>query len=203
MVVQVRDTLLGRMQTSSPCPQCRGTGYTIPNPCKHCRGSGFEARSVKHGVTVPAGIESGMTVRVAGQGHHGRGGAPAGDLLLTVTIEPHELFEREGPHLYLTLPVGYADLALGATVEVPTMGEPEKLRIPAGTPSHHTFTLRGRGLPRLQRSGHGDLTVQAELDVPRKVSKRQRELLEELRELESEAQERRGGFLKGIFGRDK
>jgi molecular chaperone DnaJ len=181
-VVQIRETLLGRMQTSSTCPACHGSGYTIPDLCKACRGSGFTTQQRMIEITIPAGINDGNLIRIGGEGHSGRGGAPAGDLLVAVTVETHPQFRREGAELLVDLPVHYADLALGATVAVTTLTGEEQLRIPAGTASHHTFALRGHGLPRLQRAGRGDLHVRVVLAVPRKLGKKQRELLKQLKE---------------------
>lgn len=201
VVRQVRDTLLGRMQTATTCPQCRGAGYSIKTPCKTCRGSGFQERQRTIEVTIPAGIGDGNIIRVTHQGHAGRGGAPAGDLLVSVTIEPHPQIQREGPTLYVELPVHYADLVQGATVTVPTLTSEEQLRIPAGTQSHHVFQLRGQGLPRLQRGGRGDLHVRVVLAVPQRLNKRQRELIKEMRDEDLAQQGKDGGFLYQLLNR--
>ena len=195
MVIQVRDTLLGRMQTTAACPACRGVGYTITDPCKACRGTGFAERQRTIEITIPAGIDDGNIIRVSGQGHSGRGGAPAGSLLIQVSVETHEQFHREGDSLYVELPVHYADLVLGATVNVPTLTSEEQLRIPAGTRSHHVFQLRGHGLPRLRRGGRGELHVRVVVAVPQRLSKRQRELLKDLREEDVAAGKKSGHFL--------
>jgi molecular chaperone DnaJ len=200
MVQQVRDTLLGRIATTTTCPRCDGEGTLIPDPCPACRGTGFEYQHRKIDVTIPAGIEHGNVLRVGGQGHSGRGGAPAGDLLVGVSVEPDKQFRREGADLFLDMPVHYADLVLGATVPVPTLTGEEPLRVPAGTSSHHEFTLRGQGLPRLRHGGRGSLHVRTVLMMPGKHGKEQRELLTRLREVESEPA-KGGGFLGGMFGK--
>jgi len=201
VVRQVRDTLLGRMQTTTTCPRCHGAGYSIKTPCKACRGTGFTERQRTIEVTVPAGIDDGNIIRVTHQGHGGRGGAPAGDLLVGVTIEPHQQFKREGSTLYIELPVHYVDLVQGSTVSVPTLTGEEQLRIPAGTQSHHVFQLRGHGLPRLRRGGRGDLHVRVVLAVPQRLNKRQRELLKELHEEDLAQQDKDGGFLHQFLKR--
>jgi len=201
VVLQVRDTLLGRMQSTSTCPHCQGMGYTISTPCKSCRGSGFKERERKIEVTVPAGIDDGNVLRIGGQGHSGRGGGPAGDLLVSITVEPHASFQRRGADLYVELPVHYADLVLGTTVTVETLYGEEQLRIPAGTQSHHVFQMRGMGLPRCQRSGKGELHVRAILSVPRRLNKQQRELLNQLREQDIKADKKAGGILYRLLNR--
>ncbi|MDQ3022881.1 MAG: molecular chaperone DnaJ [bacterium] len=195
MVTQVRDTLLGRMQTTVSCPTCHGEGVQISEPCKDCRGSGMQAHKRTIEVSVPPGVEDGNVLRVSGQGHSGRGGAPAGDLLVQISVEQDKRFQRHGADLLCELPVSFADLALGATVDVTTLSGTQQLRIPAGTESHHRFTLRGEGLPRLRSGQRGGLYVQVVVEVPKKVSARERELLEELR----------GGEIKpkSLFGKKK
>jgi len=201
VVRQVRDTLLGRMQTTTTCPHCRGAGYSVKTPCKACRGTGFQEKQRTIEVTIPAGIDDGNIIRVSHQGHSGRGGAPAGDLMVSISIEPHAQFQREGSTLYVELPVHYADLVQGATVTVPTLTGEEQLRIPAGTASHHVFQLRGHGLPRLRRGGRGDLHVRVVLAVPQRLNKRQRELLKALREEDAGQQGKDGGFLYQLLNR--
>jgi molecular chaperone DnaJ len=180
-VMTVRDTLLGRMQTVTTCPACHGEGVVVGTPCKSCKGTGHEYRQRTIEATIPKGVEDGNILRVGGQGHSGRHGGPAGDLLVELSVEPDKRFERRGADLLTNLAVGFPDLALGATLSVPTLEGSESLRIPAGTPSHHEFILRGQGLPRLRGGGRGNLHVVVEVEVPARLSKRERELLEELR----------------------
>ena len=199
MVMQVRDTLLGRIQTTTTCPHCRGEGMRITDPCKACRGTGLQEKRRTITVTIPAGIDDGNVLKVRAEGHQGRGGAPHGDLLVRVSIEPHEYFQRDGADLYCETSVHYADLVLGATVNVPTLTGAEKLRIPAGTGSHHEFTLRGQGMPRLRHGGRGNLHVRVVLAVPGKANKAQRELLTQLKEADLAADQRAGGFFKNLL----
>jgi len=194
MVNQVRDTLLGRMSTTTVCPHCQGEGVQISDPCRACRGTGLEERQRTIEITVPAGIDHGNVIRIAGEGHAGRGGAPSGDLLVQVTVEPNSQFSRRDADLYTEVKLNFADLALGATVNVATLEEEQPLRVPAGTPSHAEFILRGHGLPRLRGHGRGDLHVRVVVDVPRKLTRRQKELLEELKDGAS-GQTTKGGKL--------
>jgi molecular chaperone DnaJ len=198
MVMQIRDTLLGRMQTQSPCPTCHGEGVQVSEPCKACHGHGVKQQKRTIEVNVPAGVDDGNVLRVSGQGHAGRGGAPAGDLLVQISVEPDKRFHRHGADLLTELPVSFPDLALGATVQVETLAGTQELRIPAGTESHHRFTLRGEGLPRLRSGQRGSLYVQVIVDVPKKVNAHERELLEELRGSRPEDKP-----AKGLFGRKK
>lgn len=202
IVQQVRDTLLGRIATQSNCPRCGGEGTLITDACTTCRGTGFEYQTRKIEVNIPAGVDNGNVMRVTGQGHMGRGGAPSGDLLVGVTVAPDKQFARDGADLHFELPVHYSDLVLGATLEVPTLTGTEQLRVPAGTESHHVFTLRGQGLPRLRGGGKGHLHVRAILLLPGKHGKEQKELLARLRELETgSAKPGSGGILGGMFGK--
>jgi molecular chaperone DnaJ len=194
MVNQVRDTLLGRMSTTTVCPHCQGEGVKISDPCRACRGTGLEERQRTVEITVPAGIDHGNVIRIAGEGHAGRGGAPNGDLLVQVTVEPNPQFSRRVADLFTEMRLNFAELALGATVNVSTLEEEQPLRVPAGTPSHAEFVLRGHGLPRLRGHGRGDLHVRVVVDVPRKLSRRQKELLEELRD-GAPSQSAKGGKL--------
>jgi molecular chaperone DnaJ len=201
IVQQVRDTLLGRIATQTACPRCNGEGTIITDACAACRGTGFEYQHRKVEVNIPPGVDTGNVMRVTGQGHTGRGGAPPGDLLVGVTVAPDKVFTREGADLHFDLPVHYSDLVLGATLEVPTLTGTEQLRVPAGTESHHVFTLRGQGLPRLRGGGKGHLHVRAVLLLPGKHGKEQKELLGRLRELETGHAKPGGGLLSGLLGK--
>ncbi|MCH7472392.1 DnaJ domain-containing protein [bacterium] len=182
MVNKVHETLLGRISTATTCPNCRGEGVQIRDKCPGCNALGIRVHRRVMEVTIPAGIDHGNIVRIAQQGHAGNGGAPAGDLLVTVTVEHDERFERRGADLLTVMRVHYAGLVLGATVEVPTLAGAQELRIPAGTGSHHVFTLHGHGLPRIRGPGRGNLLVKVVLAIPKKPSRRQKELLEKLRD---------------------
>ncbi|GAA2549084.1 molecular chaperone DnaJ [Pseudonocardia hydrocarbonoxydans] len=160
----------GAFAFSEPCRDCRGTGRLIDDPCPECGGDGVSTRTRQLTVRVPAGVDDGNKVRLKGQGEPGRGGAPAGDLYVTVHVTPHRLFgrsSRNADDLTLTVPVTYPELALGSTLTVPTLESTVSLRIPAGTTSGRTFRVRGRGVER--KSGKGDLLVTVEVAVPKSL----------------------------------
>ncbi len=163
------------------CPQCQGAGYQITNPCKKCGGTGRLRKDKALSVSIPAGIESGVRIRLSGEGEAGmRGGSP-GDLYIFVSVKQHNLFQREGPHLFCKVPISITTAALGGNVEVPTLdGKRGKINIPAGTQSGKQFRLRGKGMPALR--GHnlgGDLHIEANIETPINLTKKQKELLKE------------------------
>jgi len=166
----------GAFGFSEPCRDCKGTGKLIDEPCADCGGSGVTIQSRTINIRVPAGIKDGAKVRVAGKGLPGARGGPAGDLYVTVHVSKHPLFARKGDDLALTVPVGYAEAALGTTIRVPTLDGSVSLKVPAGTPSGRTLRVRGRGAPR--KGGHGDLLVTVEVAVPAKLTDDAKEALE-------------------------
>ena len=176
-----------------PCPQCGGRGQIISNPCSSCDGAGRVERKRKLEVAVPAGIEDGTRLRLVGEGEAGVRGGPPGDLYVVVRVEPHDLFVRDGADLHLEQEISAFVAALGTEMEVPTMGGTEKLKVAAGAQPGDAVFLRGKGLPRLRRSGNGDLVVHLKVTVPRKLSAKQRELL---RAVVAEEGDRPGVFRK-------
>lgn len=193
---QVRQVAFGFMQVAQTCPLCRGEGSTIENPCGTCRGAGRELRKSEIQVNFPAGIEDGQQMRLAGQGEAGQGGGPSGDLFVVVRVEPHELFRRSEDDLLVSIPVGFADLALGATIDVPTLEGREKVKVKAGTQNGEQIRLRDRGLPNVHDQRRGDLVITVEVEVPKKLHERQAELLEEFRRIEEKNPgPKRKGFL--------
>ncbi|MGB8649310.1 MAG: molecular chaperone DnaJ [Mycobacteriales bacterium] len=166
----------GSFSFAEPCTTCRGTGHVVETPCKTCAGSGRQTKERTLTVRIPAGVADGQRIRLAGKGSPGERGAPAGDLLVQVTVTPHKLFGRKGNHLTLTVPVTFPEAALGANVAVPTPDGPVTLKVPAGTKSGRTFRVKGKGFP--SKSGHGDLLVTVEVDVPATLTDAQREALE-------------------------
>ncbi len=172
----------GFFSFSQPCPACRGTGRTVEQPCPTCAGSGVERRAREVKVRIPAGVEHGQRIRLAGRGAPGRAGGAAGDLFVTVRVAAHELFGRRGRDLTLTVPVTYAEAVLGAEITIPTLAEGRvTLRIPPGTKSGRTFRVRGRGIATAK--GDGDLLVTVDIAVPTNPSALERKLLEELAKL--------------------
>src|SRR5436309_4433609 len=176
----------GFFQMEQTCPTCSGTGRTIETPCPTCHGSGAVRRSRTVRVKVPAGVKDGARIRVSGRGEPGGPGGQAGDLYVRVRVSQHPVFGRSGDNLTVELPVTYPEAALGAGVKVPTMNGSVTLKVPAGTPSGKTFRIRGKGAPK-PRGGYGDLLVTVEVDVPSKLNKKERELLESLRDARSES----------------
>ena len=175
----------GFFQMEQTCPTCSGTGRTIETPCPTCHGSGAVRRSRTVRVKVPAGVKDGARIRVSGRGEPGGPGGQAGDLYVRVRVSQHPVFGRSGDNLTVELPVTYPEAALGANVKVPTLNGSVTLKVPAGTPSGKTFRVKGKGAPK--RGGHGDLLVTVNVDVPKKLSKREKELLAELRDTETES----------------
>lgn len=170
----------GPFSFSQPCATCRGAGRIVEKPCRHCGGRGVERARQDVKVRIPPGVVDGERIRVKGRGAHGGGGGRRGDLWVSVHVEPHPLFERRGRYdLGLKLPVTYTEAVLGADVKVPTLDEPVTVRIPPGTPSGRTLRVKGQGARR-PGGGRGDLMATVEVAVPKKVSKAERELLEEL-----------------------
>jgi len=187
-----------RVQTS--CQPCGGTGSVISVPCSDCRGNGFVATRVSQSVVIPAGIDDGMRVRVSGQGEPSPEGGPPGDVYCFVSVRDHKLFHREGQHLILELPITYTQAALGAIIEVPTLDGPTMLTIPPGTETGKIFRVSGAGLPDPHGGPHvGDMAVKTFIEVPRRLSKKQEELLRELAELEeTDVTPHRKSFLEKI-----
>ncbi len=173
----------GLFSLSHPCPRCRGNGTIIEKPCKTCRGAGRERAQKTFQVKIPAGAKDGTRIRLKGRGEQGRHGGPAGDLWVVTRVAPSPLYERRGADLIVDVPVTYADAALGASVEVPTPDGPISLKVPAGSQPGKLLKIKGRGAPKLKGGGKGDLLARLRLTVPQKVSKRERELLEELRKV--------------------
>lgn len=174
----------GILRVQTTCPNCRGLGVVITSPCKDCRGEGYVAEQVTRDVHIPAGIDDGTSVRIPGEGQPSPEGGQPGDCYCVVTVRPHRLFHREGSHLILQIPITYCQAALGAEVEVPTLSGPDTLTIPSGTASREVFRLRGRGMPDPRGGPVGDLLVQTYIEVPKKLTKDQRQLLDQLAELE-------------------
>ncbi len=162
------------------CPTCHGAGQLIEDPCRGCGGSGRVRRQQRLTVTIPAGVEEGTRMRLAGKGEAGLRGAPAGDLYVFLSIKPHDLFQRDGADIYCRVPIPMTRAALGGHVEVPTVdGGRARVAIPSGTQSGHRFRLRGKGMSVLRSQQRGDMYIQAEVETPVNLTGKQRELLQE------------------------
>jgi molecular chaperone DnaJ len=179
----------GFFTVARTCGACRGAGKVITKPCTTCRGNGLVTQQRKLTVKIPAGIASGQRLRLAGEGEHGPRGTP-GDLYVVVHVRDHEFFTRDGDDLHCELGVAFATLALGGRVDVPTLDESAHLDIPAGTQADTTFRLRGRGVPNISGRGRGDLYAVVKPRVPKKLSKEQKRLIEELAESLSDPPEK-------------
>jgi molecular chaperone DnaJ len=179
-VRQVRQTFLGSMVNVSTCPACGGSGERIATPCRTCGGRGLERKTVRRSVPIPAGVDDGTQVRLAGEGEPGAYGGPHGNLYLVVHVRPHRFFRRRGDDVLLDIGINVAQAALGARISVPTIDGDESVPIPAGTQPGKVIRLKGKGIPHLQRGGRGDQLVVISVEVPRSLSSEQRTLFEQL-----------------------
>ena len=173
----VQNTPFGRIQNVRTCSRCKGSGKIITEPCQKCHGRGKVRVSKRKTVKVPAGISDGQILTIRGQGGLGERGGPAGDLLIVVSVRRHKLFRRDGDDLYIELPITFTQAALGAEMDVPTLGKPVKYRIPEGTQPGQVFCIKGEGIPHLRGNGKGDLFVTAVVEIPKKLTEKQKELL--------------------------
>jgi molecular chaperone DnaJ len=179
-VRRVQRSLFGQFINTSVCGQCHGEGRIINDPCPDCRGSGFQKRKRSIMVKVPAGIDDGNGIRLTGEGDAGARGAAAGNLYVVVEVRKHRFFTREGDNIVYDLPVNFAQAALGAEIDVPTLYGAQKLKVPAGSQTGRVFRLKDRGVPRLRGMGRGDQLVVLRVVTPESLSKEQRRLFEEL-----------------------
>jgi molecular chaperone DnaJ len=185
--VQNRQTLLGTIQQASVCPDCRGEGKKAENPCKDCGGPGRVEKEADVTMKIPAGIDNGQTVRMTGLGHAGEKGGPAGDLYIHVRVKQHKRFERNGFDIVTTEPISITQAVLGDTIEVETVYGAVNLKIPSGTQPNTKFKLRAKGVPEINSSSKGDHIVIANVQIPKKLSKKEKKLFEELQESEGKS----------------
>jgi molecular chaperone DnaJ len=170
----------GFFTVEQTCPTCHGAGQTVSEPCTACRGAGHVNREKTLSVAIPAGVENGTRIRLSGEGEAGARGGPAGDLYLFLSVKAHNLFERDGMDLHVSVPIPMTTAALGGAIEVPTIdGKKAKVAIPEGTQTGRQFRLRGKGMPRLQRGGVGDMIVHVGVETPVNLTKEQIRLLKE------------------------
>ena len=173
-------TSQGLFALQQPCPRCHGMGSIVETPCATCRGSGRERRTKRYTVKIPAGVKDGTRIKLKGKGEAGYGGASAGDLYVVTRVEPSRVYERRGDDLIVQVPVSYPTARLGGSVEVQTPDGPVSLKVPAGTEDGKLLRIKGRGASRLKGSGKGDVLARIRIEVPKRVNKKERELLEEL-----------------------
>jgi molecular chaperone DnaJ len=192
----------GFFSVARTCHACRGTGRVITSPCDACSGVGRVEREKQMEVKVPAGVETGSRLRVQGEGESGTQGGPSGDLYVVIHIVEHEQFERQGSNLYASLPLTFAQAALGADVFVKTLEEDDKLKIPMGTQTGTVFRLKAKGMPVLGGRGRGDLFVAVSVVTPTSLTREQRKLLEQLEAIENKDLEDKGlvDKVRDIFG---
>ena len=192
-------TAFGVMQTMRACDECRGSGKIIKEPCTNCRGTGYVKISKTLSVNIPAGIDHGQNISIGGMGNEGRNGGPAGDLIITVAVKQHAVFERDGSDVYCEVPINYWEAVLGDEIDIPTLEGKEKYTIPEGTQTGTTFTLRGRGINRVNSSVRGNLYITVKVDVPKNMNAKQKELLGELAEtFGDKVESKRKSFFKQL-----
>jgi molecular chaperone DnaJ len=201
-----RSTMLGSFVTVAPCARCRGTGKVIEKPCKECGGKGQVSRTRTVTVKVPAGADSGLRLRLSGQGNAGVRGGPTGDLYVVVFVRRHERFQRQGDDLILDQVVSFPLASIGGSVTVPGIDGETQMDVPAGTQPGAVLRLRGKGMPRLRSKGRGDMLVRISVRVPTKLSGREKEILKELGKFDGETfADTRSFFdrLRGVDGGSK
>ena len=185
-VQRVRQSLIGQMVTSSPCARCGGSGQIVASPCAECRGEGRMVEERTYTVEIPAGVDTGSTLRLSGRGAVGPRGGSAGDLYVHLRVEPHDRFERDGYDLHSTLKLPYTQATLGATIQFETLDGTEEIDVPRGTESGTTFRLRNRGVPHLERRHRGDLLIDVVVEVPAELTEQEEDLIRQLAEMRGE-----------------
>ena len=193
IVTRTQRTPFGLFSTTTTCRKCRGEGKYIKNECKECDGKGVVRKTRKIEVKIPKGAVDGTNLRIQGEGETQAGMSP-GDLYIVINIKPHKIFERHGNNIYAKIPISFVTAALGGEIEVPTLEGKASLKIPAGTQSNTVFRMKGLGIPDLHSHHVGDENVEIYIAVPDKLTKKQKQLLEEFEK------EKGKGFLKGVFG---
>lgn len=179
-VRQMRQTILGSMVQVTTCPTCNGAGETISSPCHTCNGRGLERSTRKKTVSIPAGVDNGNQIRLAGEGQPGLNGGPTGNLYLLIEVKPHQFFRRKESDILLDLNINIAQAVLGADVEVPTVDGPAVLKIPAGIQAGKVLRMRSKGVPFIRSSGRGDQLVIVNIEIPKSLTAEQRDLFEQL-----------------------
>ncbi len=183
-VQQIKKTFLGSFTKWGVCPECRGEGYRPEKPCNVCRGEGRVKGKEKVAIWIPAGVDSNQVIKIEERGDSGRRGGKSGDLYVRIVVKPHPIFGRKGDDLFVSLPISFAQAALGDEIEVQTLEGAEKkilLKVPSGTESGRIFRVSGKGIPHFQGFGRGNLYVELFVRTPKKLTKRQKELLEQLK----------------------
>lgn len=188
-------TAFGLFQQTGPCPYCHTKGELPQDSCNECAGEGLVRRKKEIEVKIPSGVEDGMRLRVSGEGEVGHNNGPAGDLYVAIQVNKHKYFEREGEDVLITIPISYTQAVLGDKIEVPTITGKAVLQVPSGTDSETTLRMRDKGLPSVHNSHLGDQLVKVRVEVPKKLNKKQKELIKQLKEEKPSK-----GFFERIFG---
>ena len=197
-VRQIQNTILGQMQTTRTCSNCNGTGKVIKQPCENCRGKGKVRKQTKIKVKIPAGIDDNQTIVLRGEGETGSRGGPKGDLYIVVKVKKHSIYTRSGNDVYCTIPITFTQATLGADLEIPMVdGSKETFRIPEGTQTGSKFTIKNRGFKNINSNGQGNYVFVVQVQVPKHLSKEQRDLLNQLAKTMNEQPPVKK---KGIFG---
>lgn len=191
-----RRTPFGQFVSITTCSRCHGEGRIIEQPCSTCNATGRVRHTRRISVKIPAGVDTGSHLRISGEGDSGIRGGPSGDLYVVIHVNPHEFFKREGDNLFCEVPITFSQAALGDEIEIPTLNGKARLKIPPGTQTGTIFRLRGEGIPHLRGRGKGDQNVRVRVVTPKKLSKKEKELFEELAKIEG-----KGSGLKGFIGR--
>ncbi|HIJ59122.1 MAG TPA: molecular chaperone DnaJ [Nitrospirae bacterium] len=192
----------GFFSVSKTCPKCQGTGIIIPSPCKNCKGTTKVRINKELSIKIPAGVDSNSRLRVSGEGDIGNNGGSPGDLYVIISVQEHPIFKRVGMDIYCHIPISFPKAVFGGEIEVPTLNGPYKHKIPAGTSSGAEFRLKGKGIPKLGSFHRGDQILQVSIEVPKKLSDRQKEILREFAKLSGEEIDVPKGFtgkLKDLF----
>ena len=198
-VIRQQRTPFGVMQTQQPCSRCGGKGKLVKNPCKVCHGAGKVAAKKTLEVSIPMGIDDDQSFALRGMGDAGANGGPAGDVIVMVTVRPSEVFQRDGYDVYVIVPITYSQAVLGDSITVPSIDGKVEVTVPEGTQSGTTFRLRGKGIQYLNGRGRGDMYVRCEVEIPKKLSKTQRDALKKFEgTLKEENYEKRKGFFKKL-----
>ena len=204
-VKNTQRTVFGVFSSTAPCSRCRGTGKVIKEPCPTCRGAGSQRKQRTITIQIPAGIDHGQTISVRGEGNAGQNGGSAGDIFATVSIAPHEIFKRRGQDVMVELPVTFVQAALGAELEAPSIDGKISYNMPEGTQPDTVFRIRGKGIPNLNGRGRGDQFIKVKIEIPRNLTREQKEILRQFEETVGDAQfgEKKGFFekMKDLFNK--
>ncbi len=198
-----QQTILGTMQSQRACSACRGTGKIIKTPCKNCNGKGFVRVNKKLAVDIPAGIDNGQRIILRGQGSAGRNGGSRGDLIIEVRVKKHDFFIRKGNNIYCDIPISFTEAALGAEIDIPVLGgKTDKLKIPEGTQTGASFTVKGKGIADINTKRKGDLIITVTVETPKNLTQEQKNLLSEFaKTLKDSNTGKKESFFKKLFNK--